>query len=303
MATGYFTVPRGWRDMPALRATTSLTRPEAWLWMLEEAAWKSRPVNVQGYTVALQRGSFCHSLRHLAKEWGWTKTRVENFLARLAQDTNVVLETRTGQTMVTISNYDQNTDRVESDRTASGQNLDKNGTNKNKGKRETDKNKHPTGALGTNGARGSRRPAADAAHATDLVSMDARDFAALAREQELQKARDAIGALTKKTRPEAMLGRMLKEAKGKLPKVLDAIDAAEREARRNGGSLAYPEGFLMAGVFRHHGAAGGHTISARQAREAEYAAMLREPNWNPGVEIISTATEIETTVEPETYDE
>ncbi len=303
MAAGYFAVPRGWRDMPALRATRSLTRPEAWLWMLEEAAWKSRPVNIQGYTVTLQRGSFCHSLRHLAKEWGWTKTRIENFLARLAQDGNVVLETRTGQTVVTISNYDQNTDRFEHGRTASGQNLDKSGTNKNKGKRETDKNKHPTGALGTDGARGSRRPAADAAHAADSIDMDSRDTLALAQEKELQRACEAIGALTKKTRPEAMLGRMLKETNGNMPRVLDAINAAEREAKRNGGPLAYPEGYLMAGVYRHRGAAGGHSMSAREAREAEYTAMLHGSNWNHGEEIISTAVEIEATAEPETCDE
>ena len=303
MVAGYFTVPRGWRDMPALRATKPLTRCEAWLWMREEAAWRPRSVNAQGHTITVQRGSFCHSLRHLAKEWGWSKTSVENFLVRLARDGNVVLETRTGQTEVTISDYDQYPDRARNDGTASGQNPDTAGTNKKKGKREAPKNKHPTGALGTDGARGLRRPAAGAAHGVGLFANGSRDTLAQAREQELQTACDAIGALTKKTRPEAMLGRMLKETNGNMPRVLDAIGAAERETMRNGGSLAHPEGYLMAGVYRHRGSAGGHSMSAREAREAEYAAILGGSVWGRGGEIVSMAIEIDAVAQGESCDE
>ena len=59
----------------------------AWLWLISEAAWKSRRVTViNGRTleiVELERGQLSHSRRYMAKTWGWSEKRVRTFLKRL----------------------------------------------------------------------------------------------------------------------------------------------------------------------------------------------------------------------------
>ena len=59
----------------------------AWLWLVSEAAWKSRRVTVtNGRTseiVELERGQLSHSRSYIAKAWGWSEKRVRTFLKRL----------------------------------------------------------------------------------------------------------------------------------------------------------------------------------------------------------------------------
>lgn len=78
----------------------------AWCWMLSAACWRSRPFEIKGRIVILQRGQFATSFRRLAAEWGWSVGAVQRFLTRLKTDTMIDTLTDTGQLIVTICNYD-----------------------------------------------------------------------------------------------------------------------------------------------------------------------------------------------------
>src|SRR5262249_32474559 len=86
---------------------------EAWVWLLFEAAWKPRRIGVVNrhgvYTaVNLERGQLSHSLRYLAKAWGWrSDKRVRTFLNRLKMDAQIDAQTDAGQTVITICNYER----------------------------------------------------------------------------------------------------------------------------------------------------------------------------------------------------
>lgn len=103
---GVFAVDRGVFDHPVLQSREPLSRREAWLWLLAEASWKERVKAVPGASVRLRRGQLSHSIRFMASAWRWDKAKVERFLQRLKTETMIETATETGQTVVTICNYD-----------------------------------------------------------------------------------------------------------------------------------------------------------------------------------------------------
>ena len=83
--SGYYRMARGWMDHPALGGGREpFCRRAAWAWMIEAASWGGAKVNVRGQMIGLQRGQFTHSLRYMARAWGWPEPRVRRFLERLA---------------------------------------------------------------------------------------------------------------------------------------------------------------------------------------------------------------------------
>jgi hypothetical protein len=82
----------------------------AWLWLVKEAAWKSRRVTVNnGRTseiVELDRGQLSHSRRYMATAWVWSEKRVRTFLNRLQKVGMIDLQAGQLQTVITIHNYD-----------------------------------------------------------------------------------------------------------------------------------------------------------------------------------------------------
>ncbi|MBX2989478.1 MAG: hypothetical protein KF802_16435 [Bdellovibrionaceae bacterium] len=55
----------------------------------------------------LERGQLTHSLRFLAEKWGWEKDAVARFLRQLKTETMIETQTATGQSVITICNYNQ----------------------------------------------------------------------------------------------------------------------------------------------------------------------------------------------------
>lgn len=81
---GYIKLYRGWRDTDGLTPSKCFSECEAWLWLLENATWKETSRwNAKGEEVRLQPGQIHVSLRSLSSAWGWSKSKVERFLARL----------------------------------------------------------------------------------------------------------------------------------------------------------------------------------------------------------------------------
>lgn len=104
---GVFGVDRGIWDHPILNGRRSFSRREAWLWLLSEAAWKSRRVRHAGETFTISRGQLAHSIRFMAKAWRWEQTKVVRFLNDLKTETMIATGTATGITIITICNYDK----------------------------------------------------------------------------------------------------------------------------------------------------------------------------------------------------
>lgn len=103
---GVFAVDRGVFDHPILsEPNRAYSRREAWLWLLAEAAWKPRKVGRIGATIELERGQLAHSIRFMANAWGWSKSAVERFLARLKTGTMIETATGTGLVVITVCNY------------------------------------------------------------------------------------------------------------------------------------------------------------------------------------------------------
>lgn len=106
MSNGYRKMPCGWLDMPALgESREPYCKRAAWAWLIEAARWSDGSVNILGKTVDLRRGQLSHSLRYLAKAWGWEEPAVRRFLKRLQRDEEIENCSDAGQNVITICNY------------------------------------------------------------------------------------------------------------------------------------------------------------------------------------------------------
>jgi hypothetical protein len=110
MTRGYVLIARGILSHPRFKPHGPYTRAEAWLWLIEAAAFKDRSAPVlagrQRKMVLIARGELSHSVRYLAKAWQWSTNRVLRFLAELQMDHSIETRTETGQTIISLCNYD-----------------------------------------------------------------------------------------------------------------------------------------------------------------------------------------------------
>lgn len=146
---GYIRLYRGWRDCEVF-CDEPMTEREAWVWLLEKAVWKACVRrNAKGERITLERGQYHTSLRTLAEQWGWSKNKVDRFLARLVEAE--MIGTVAGQSgiIITICNYEkyqEARDSLESETgTVAGQSRDT---------QEEGKEILPTVAKATSGKRG-----------------------------------------------------------------------------------------------------------------------------------------------------
>jgi hypothetical protein len=118
--SGWFRIHRGWRDCDVFE-DEPMTEREAWLWLIEHAAWKplSR-TTAKGERVSVQRGQLHVSLRALGTAFGWGKNKVSRFLDRLQAAKMVDQSTGQSGSILTICNYAIYQDAKEEGGTASG---------------------------------------------------------------------------------------------------------------------------------------------------------------------------------------
>lgn len=103
---GFIKLHRGWRNTDGLRPSAKFSEAEAWLWLLENAAWKdSFRRNHKGQEVEVKRGEIHTSLRSMAAAWGWSKKAVETFITRLETVTKVVAKRDQAGSHLSIVNY------------------------------------------------------------------------------------------------------------------------------------------------------------------------------------------------------
>jgi hypothetical protein len=90
-----------WREKPFSKA-------HAWLDLLLWAAWKPTSRYFQGQTFHLARGQLVTTIRHLARQWGWSRNKVKAFLRHKSATKWASIEPQKGHQhiVVTICDYE-----------------------------------------------------------------------------------------------------------------------------------------------------------------------------------------------------
>jgi hypothetical protein len=105
-----YQMERGWMDSEFF-INDAYNERNAWEWLIGEAAYADGVVPVSGAPVQLKRGQLSASLRFMAQKWLWDKNKVDRFLKRLKMwdmiDIDNETASGTGQTIITICNYDK----------------------------------------------------------------------------------------------------------------------------------------------------------------------------------------------------
>lgn len=77
----------------------------AWVDLLLMANHESRKLPLNGEIILIERGQFFTSYRSLSQRWGWSKDKVNRFLALLEADGMIQRKRDTNGTLLTIVNY------------------------------------------------------------------------------------------------------------------------------------------------------------------------------------------------------
>jgi uncharacterized protein YecT (DUF1311 family) len=109
MSSGYIKLWRKiWKD-ELFQEKRKFSRFEAWIDMIMLASGKDREILFAGNIINLKRGQFLTSQRFLSDRWGWSRTKVQNFLNLLSKKNcrKTTLKKDQQKTIVTILNYDR----------------------------------------------------------------------------------------------------------------------------------------------------------------------------------------------------
>lgn len=110
--SGYIKLHRGWRNDPIFQDKGPFSEAEAWIWLLENAAWKDTVRRTgQGGIMPVQRGQLHVSLGSLSAAWNWSIKRVRGFIERLEKGHMVGTVKGKAGTVLTITNYRKYQDR------------------------------------------------------------------------------------------------------------------------------------------------------------------------------------------------
>ncbi len=88
-----------WQDKP-------FAKGQAWIDILLLANHKDNKFMLGNELLDVERGSFITSEIKLMERWGWSKSKVRNFLSMLEKDSMLVKKTDTKKTTLTVLNYD-----------------------------------------------------------------------------------------------------------------------------------------------------------------------------------------------------
>ena len=105
---GFYPMRRGWLDDPLLNVRKDkYDRRSAWVWLLENARYQDGALTVAEQHIPIKRGQLYHSVRFMAKAWGWDEKTVRNFLRSLNSAARIRCGQSAGQNLITICNYDE----------------------------------------------------------------------------------------------------------------------------------------------------------------------------------------------------
>ncbi|MCD7034332.1 conserved phage C-terminal domain-containing protein [Metabacillus sp. GX 13764] len=79
---------------------------EAWVDLLLEVNHKDNKVLLGSELLEVKRGSTITSIRQLCDRWGWSNTKVKQFLGLLENDGMITVKSDTKKTVITVDKYD-----------------------------------------------------------------------------------------------------------------------------------------------------------------------------------------------------
>lgn len=103
----YYFMYRGWSKNEVFNQDEPFTEREVWCWMIENTSWKDRMFRVGNQTIKLKRGQLTASIRYLMEAWKWTNHHTRAYLKILSDFGMISLEKQTGQSVITICNYEK----------------------------------------------------------------------------------------------------------------------------------------------------------------------------------------------------
>ncbi|KZK97904.1 hypothetical protein PsAD5_02143 [Pseudovibrio sp. Ad5] len=101
---GWIRIDRATFDHKALKGPSDWG---IWVWLIGEACWKPTEMVIAGEARLLQRGQLSHSIRFLSRKFGLSNNGTQGVLKRFQKWDLIEFDTGTGQTVITICNYDK----------------------------------------------------------------------------------------------------------------------------------------------------------------------------------------------------
>lgn len=123
MKPGWIRIWRKIKTNPLWEADKPFPRVLAWIDLLIRAAYEDEEVWFMGNTIRLARGELVTSLRILAKEWGWSKNKVDRFINQLVE-LKMVEKRDSSLLKIFIANYGKYQPLEEAGGTRKGQRRD-----------------------------------------------------------------------------------------------------------------------------------------------------------------------------------
>jgi hypothetical protein len=118
MKTGYIMLQRQFFSHWLWEEERSFSKAEAFLDLLQLAAFAPTKRTISGALIELDEGEFVASVRYLCARWTWGKDKVAGFMKVLEKDGTIRRETRQGETIVILCNYKHYNGRQTIDQTA-----------------------------------------------------------------------------------------------------------------------------------------------------------------------------------------
>ena len=109
MSGGFIRLSRKFFEGRFWTTERTFSYAEAWLDLVRLARFESEPFHkilARGRMLTIERGEIHASLRFLAARWGWSKDKVGRFLKNCEKLDDVRQQTRQGENVITLCNYD-----------------------------------------------------------------------------------------------------------------------------------------------------------------------------------------------------
>lgn len=105
ISEGYIPLARRSFNNFLWREERSLSKFEAWLDLLQLAAFAPTKRIIRGHVIEIGRGEMIASLRYLSQRWDWKKDKVASFLGLLTSESMIRRQSRHGQSVLILCNY------------------------------------------------------------------------------------------------------------------------------------------------------------------------------------------------------
>ena len=103
---GFLKLSRKFFETSLWKEPRQYSRSEAWLDLIRMAGFEDSTQILNNREIEVRRGEIVASRRFLEKRWSWGSTKVSNFLSWLKSNRMINQRQTSGQTIITLCNYD-----------------------------------------------------------------------------------------------------------------------------------------------------------------------------------------------------